>query len=236
MLPPRQGEATVERIAINAIMAGCRPEYLPVILAAVEALADPAFNLDSIQATTHPVAPADHRQRADRQGGRDQLGLQRLRPGLPREPHDRARDPAAADERGRRASRHRRPRHPGQPGQDRLLRGRERGGQPVGAAARRARVPGRHEPGHRDRLRGAAQHPGPLQLHRARHPQGDRGGHGPGGQQQHPGRRPSPALARARARRHHRARRLHQAAGEGVPVRARPLPARPAWATSTAPT
>ncbi|HTI53506.1 MAG TPA: hypothetical protein VMC04_04695, partial [Verrucomicrobiae bacterium] len=57
VLPPRQGEATVERIAINAIMAGCRPEYLPVVLAAVEALADPAFNLDSIQATTHPVAP-----------------------------------------------------------------------------------------------------------------------------------------------------------------------------------
>jgi hypothetical protein len=57
VLPPRQGEATVERIAINAIMAGCRPEYLPVIVAAVEALADPVFNLDSIQATTHPVAP-----------------------------------------------------------------------------------------------------------------------------------------------------------------------------------
>jgi hypothetical protein len=57
VLPPRQGEATVERIAINAVMAGCRPEYLPVIVAAVEALADPVFNLDSIQATTHPVAP-----------------------------------------------------------------------------------------------------------------------------------------------------------------------------------
>jgi hypothetical protein len=57
VLPPRQGEATVERIAINAIMAGCRPEYLPVIVAAGEALADPVFNLDSIQATTHPVAP-----------------------------------------------------------------------------------------------------------------------------------------------------------------------------------
>ena len=57
VLPPRQGEATVERIAINAVMAGCRPEYLPVIITAVEALADPLFNLDSIQATTHPVAP-----------------------------------------------------------------------------------------------------------------------------------------------------------------------------------
>jgi len=57
VLPPRQGEATVERIAVNAVMAGCRPEYFPVVLAAVEALADPLFNLDSVQATTHPVAP-----------------------------------------------------------------------------------------------------------------------------------------------------------------------------------
>src|SRR5260370_1352149 len=57
VLPPRQGEATVERIAVNAVMAGCKPEYLPVIIAAIEALPDPAFNLDSVQATTHPVAP-----------------------------------------------------------------------------------------------------------------------------------------------------------------------------------
>jgi len=57
VLPPRQGEATVDRIAANVVMAGCRPEYLPVVLAALEALADPLFNLDSIQATTHPVAP-----------------------------------------------------------------------------------------------------------------------------------------------------------------------------------
>ncbi len=57
VLPPRQGEATVEKIAVNAVMAGCRPEYFPVILAGLEALADPLFNLDSVQATTHPVAP-----------------------------------------------------------------------------------------------------------------------------------------------------------------------------------
>jgi hypothetical protein len=57
VLPPRQGEATVERVAVNAVMAGCRPEYFPVVLAAVAALADPLFNLDSVQATTHPVAP-----------------------------------------------------------------------------------------------------------------------------------------------------------------------------------
>jgi hypothetical protein len=57
VLPPRQGEATVERIAANAVMAGCLPKYFPVVLAAIEALADPLFNLDSVQATTHPVAP-----------------------------------------------------------------------------------------------------------------------------------------------------------------------------------
>ena len=57
VLPPRQGEATVEKIAVNAVMAGCKPEYLPVVITAIEALADPLFNLDSVQATTHPVAP-----------------------------------------------------------------------------------------------------------------------------------------------------------------------------------
>jgi hypothetical protein len=57
VMPPRQGEATVERLAINAVMAGCRPEYFPVLLTAVEAVADPAFNLDAVQATTHPVTP-----------------------------------------------------------------------------------------------------------------------------------------------------------------------------------
>ena len=57
VLPPRQGEATIERIAVNAVMAGCLPEYLPVVIAAVEAVAQPAFNLDGVQATTHPVAP-----------------------------------------------------------------------------------------------------------------------------------------------------------------------------------
>jgi hypothetical protein len=57
VLPPRQGEATIERLAVNAVMAGCRPEYFPVVLAAVEAVADPAFNLDAVQATTHPVTP-----------------------------------------------------------------------------------------------------------------------------------------------------------------------------------
>ena len=55
-LPPENGAATVERIAINAVMAGCHPEYLPVLLAATEAMADPRFALQNIQTTTNPVA------------------------------------------------------------------------------------------------------------------------------------------------------------------------------------
>lgn len=53
---PGFGAATVERIAINAVMAGCEPEYLPVVIAAVEAAAAPEFNLQGIQATTNSVA------------------------------------------------------------------------------------------------------------------------------------------------------------------------------------
>lgn len=54
-IAPAFGAATVERIAINAVMAGCRPEFLPVLIAAAEAVAAPRFNLGSIQTTTNPV-------------------------------------------------------------------------------------------------------------------------------------------------------------------------------------
>jgi hypothetical protein len=57
VLPPRLGQATVERVAVNAVLAGALPEHLPVILAAVEAAAQPAFNLQAVQTTTHPCSP-----------------------------------------------------------------------------------------------------------------------------------------------------------------------------------
>ena len=38
MVPPNMGEATVEKVAINALLAGCKPEYLPVVIAALEAV------------------------------------------------------------------------------------------------------------------------------------------------------------------------------------------------------
>jgi hypothetical protein len=56
-IPPRLGEASVEKIAINAVMAGCLPEYMPVIVTALEAMAEERFRLAEIQSTTHPVAP-----------------------------------------------------------------------------------------------------------------------------------------------------------------------------------
>ena len=56
-IPPNWGAATAEKLAINAVMAGCLPAYFPVVVAAVEAMADPVFNLYAIQATTHPCAP-----------------------------------------------------------------------------------------------------------------------------------------------------------------------------------
>lgn len=56
-LPPLWRNATLEKIAINAVMAGCKASYFPVIVAAFEAMLDPAFNLYGVQATTHPVAP-----------------------------------------------------------------------------------------------------------------------------------------------------------------------------------
>ncbi|MCZ6645244.1 MAG: hypothetical protein O7B79_03300 [SAR324 cluster bacterium] len=56
VVPPRWAEATVEHVAINAVMAGCLPAYMPVLIAAIEAACDPAFVLYSVQATTHPCA------------------------------------------------------------------------------------------------------------------------------------------------------------------------------------
>jgi hypothetical protein len=56
-LAPLDGRATLEAIAINAALAGAGPEHLPVIVAAVQALAEPRFNLNAIQTTTHPCSP-----------------------------------------------------------------------------------------------------------------------------------------------------------------------------------
>jgi hypothetical protein len=57
IVPPDLAPCTVEKVAINAVLAGCRPEHLPVVLAAVEAACTDAFNVHGILATTMPVGP-----------------------------------------------------------------------------------------------------------------------------------------------------------------------------------
>ncbi|MCP5026380.1 MAG: hypothetical protein GY929_08860 [Actinomycetia bacterium] len=57
VMPPRHGVVTIQALAVNAVMAGCRPEHFPVVVTAVEAMLEPAFNLFAVQATTHPCSP-----------------------------------------------------------------------------------------------------------------------------------------------------------------------------------
>ncbi len=56
-IAPDYAPCTVEKVAINAVMAGCRPEYMPVVLAAVEAAARPEFNWHGLAATTYFSGP-----------------------------------------------------------------------------------------------------------------------------------------------------------------------------------
>jgi thiol-disulfide isomerase/thioredoxin len=51
-VPPNLAPVTVEKVAINAVMAGCRPEYMPVVLAALEASLDPVFTMHGLLCTT----------------------------------------------------------------------------------------------------------------------------------------------------------------------------------------
>ncbi len=54
---PRLGKATVEKIAVNAVMAGCLPTYLPVLIAAVQGLMDPKSRFDTFEVSTGSWAP-----------------------------------------------------------------------------------------------------------------------------------------------------------------------------------
>ena len=54
---PKMGQASLEKVAINAILAGCEPEHMPVVIAAVAALCDPRLDTEVIGVTTHPVTP-----------------------------------------------------------------------------------------------------------------------------------------------------------------------------------
>jgi hypothetical protein len=57
IVPPNMAPVTIEKIAINAVMAGCKPEYLPVVIAAVDAALTPEFNAHGVMATTWGATP-----------------------------------------------------------------------------------------------------------------------------------------------------------------------------------
>jgi len=57
LIPPNYGAATVEKIAANAVMAGCKPKMMRVLIPLVRAVCDERFNIHGVQATTHFAAP-----------------------------------------------------------------------------------------------------------------------------------------------------------------------------------
>ena len=57
LIPPNLSPCTVEKVAINAVMAGCKPEYMPVVLGVLEAALDPLFVLHGLLCTTHFSGP-----------------------------------------------------------------------------------------------------------------------------------------------------------------------------------
>ena len=54
LIEPRQGRATVAKVAINGVMAGCQPEHLSLLVAAARGMGNPALNLKALNTTTHP--------------------------------------------------------------------------------------------------------------------------------------------------------------------------------------
>jgi hypothetical protein len=56
-IPPRWRDGTIEKIAVNAVMAGCRPDYFPVVLAALDAALDDDCQLYGIQTATNTTSP-----------------------------------------------------------------------------------------------------------------------------------------------------------------------------------
>jgi hypothetical protein len=78
-VPPSHGEATLARVAACAVLAGCRPECFPVVVAAIEAVLEPAFNAHGVAVTTQPagvvaVVNGPARERIDLNSGMGALG------------------------------------------------------------------------------------------------------------------------------------------------------------------
>src|SRR5262245_27167063 len=145
----RQISVTAEKVAINAVMAGCKPEYMPVIVAAVEALADPLYGYHGPATSTggsavFMVVNGPIAKEIGMKSGDNLFG-----PGSRGAAHHAQRD--------RHDARRARPQQPGPCRQVHLLHRRERGQQPVAGVPHVARLPARPERG--DDLRRARAAP-----------------------------------------------------------------------------
>ena len=173
----RAVSVTAEKVAINAVMAGCRPEYMPVVVAAIEGIGDPALELPRARHLDGGGRRPPHRQRADRARAGRQRGRQPLRARVAGQPHDRARRPARDAQRLRLPARNPRPGNARTPGQALLRDRRERGREPLAAAPRRAGLPARPERRDRRGRGGAAAVLQPALEHRGGRPDHPRGRH-----------------------------------------------------------
>ena len=134
----RQVSITAEKVAINAVMAGCKAEYMPVVVAAVEALADPLYSYHGPATSTGGSAVFMVVNGPIARESRHQLRRQSVRPGLARERNDRACGTARHAQRHRHDARRARPQLSRSRRQVHLLHRGKRGGKPM------ARVP--HDP------------------------------------------------------------------------------------------
>jgi len=169
-VPPRHGNLTREVLAINMVMAGCRPAYAPVVRAAILALTAKAFNLNGVQATTHMAAPllvvnGPVAREIGMNGDCNAFGS-----GNRANCDDRARLATRAAQCRRCLARRSRQEHTRTPGQIHLLRRRERSGEPMGALSRgKGLRPGRLHSLRAGR-RAAAQRHQPCRERPGRHP------------------------------------------------------------------
>ena len=163
VVPPDLVEVTVEKVAINAVMAGCKPEYLPWVIAAVEAVCTDEFNIHGVLATTMPVGPVIVCNGPGHAGDRHERRRQRARSGQPGQPHHRPRGAAGRAQRRRRAAGRGRSGRARQPGQAQLLlrRGRGVGRRSHRSPTSRGRRPRRRR-AHGLRRRGPALHRRPA--------------------------------------------------------------------------
>ncbi len=155
-VPPDLVECSVEKVAINAVMAGCKPEYLPVVLAAVEAACTSEFNMHGLLATTMPAAPVLIVNGPIRRAIGMNAGINVFGQGCRANRDDRPRAAARGAQRRRWAARRSRSRHLRQSRQDRLLLPRGRRGIALDAALGGLRLRAGHQHGDAVPGRGAA--------------------------------------------------------------------------------